>query len=85
MVREAKRVSVESVEDLLRVLDDVESDRLPRIVESKGKGLAAVRLLTTSQLDFDPAEATTSVLIVRLVGDELVSMMIVLLTPEAMS
>ena len=42
MVRQARRVPIESKVDLLRVIEDVHKDREPRIVERHGKPLAAV-------------------------------------------
>ena len=42
VVREAKTVHVDSQVDLMRVIEDVQKDRQPRIVEKEGKGVAAV-------------------------------------------
>lgn len=42
MVKEARRVRIDSQSDLMRVIEDVRKDRQPRIVEKEGKGVAAV-------------------------------------------
>ena len=42
MVREIRRIAIRGDTDLLRILEDVHSDKQPRIVELGGKGLAAI-------------------------------------------
>lgn len=42
MAREAKRVPIRSPEDVIRVLEDVNRDHEPRIIEREGKAMAAV-------------------------------------------
>ena len=42
MVREAKKVRVDSNEDLAKVLNDVLADKEPRVIERNGEEIAAI-------------------------------------------
>jgi hypothetical protein len=58
VVREAKRVTLSSAEELLGVIEDVRNDSVPRIVERRGEGLAAV--ISVGDLDKVLAPEPTS-------------------------